>query len=158
MIVTIYLFDVPFTVKLPIPPSFQILHWGCPKSLFGFFFKILWNILNEIFGQPNTYKLNIHWKDWYWSSDTLATWCKEPTCWKRPWCWENLKAKREGGSRGWDGQMASATQWTWIWTNSGRQWKTGKPGILQPTGSQGVGHEWVTAHHHLHSKRRWETQ
>ena len=29
-------------------------------------------------------------KDWWWSwsSNTLATWCKEPTHWKRPWCWE----------------------------------------------------------------------
>ena len=37
---------------------------------------------------------NIHWKDWCWSwsSNTLATWCKEPTHWKRPWCWERLKA------------------------------------------------------------------
>ena len=47
--------------------------------------------------------LNIHWKDWCWSwsSNTLATCCKELTHWKRPWCWERLKAK-EGGSRGWD--------------------------------------------------------
>ena len=38
--------------------------------------------------------LNIHWKDWCWSwsSNTLATWCKELTHWKRPWCWERLKA------------------------------------------------------------------
>ena len=26
----------------------------------------------------------------------LATWCKEPTHWKRPQLWEKLKAKREG--------------------------------------------------------------
>ena len=33
--------------------------------------------------------LNIHWKDWCWSwnSNTLATWWKELTHWKRPWCW-----------------------------------------------------------------------
>ena len=38
--------------------------------------------------------LNIHWKDWCWSrsSNTLATWCAELTPWKRPWCWERLKA------------------------------------------------------------------
>ena len=30
--------------------------------------------------------LNIHWKDWCWSSNNLATWCKELTHWKRPWC------------------------------------------------------------------------
>ena len=56
--------------------------------------------------------------------NTLATWCKELTYWKRPWCWERLKAKGKGSSRGWDGWTASLTQWTWIWTNSGRQWKT----------------------------------
>ena len=43
--------------------------------------------------------LNIHWKDWCNSSNTLATWCEELAYWKRPWCWERLKAKGEGGSR-----------------------------------------------------------
>ena len=54
------------------------------------------------------------------SCNTLATWCKEPTLWKRPWCWETLKAGGEGGGRGWDGWMASPPQCTWVWTNSGR--------------------------------------
>ena len=80
---------------------------------------------------------------WSWSSNNLATWCKELTHWKRPWCWERLKAG-EGDDRGWDGWMASLTQWTWVWANSGRWWRTGKPGILQSMGSQRVGHEWVT--------------
>ena len=46
--------------------------------------------------------LNIHWKDWYWSwsSNTLVTWYKELTHWKRPWCWERLKAKGKGDGRG----------------------------------------------------------
>ena len=45
--------------------------------------------------------LNIHWKDWCWSwnSNTLATWCKELTHWKRPWCWKRLKAGGEGHDR-----------------------------------------------------------
>ena len=43
--------------------------------------------------------------------NTLATWCEELTHLKRPWCWERLKAG-EGGDRGWDGWMASPTQWT----------------------------------------------
>ena len=47
--------------------------------------------------------LNIHWKNWCWSSSTLATWCKEPTHWKRPQWGERLKVKGEGGGRGWDG-------------------------------------------------------
>ena len=60
-------------------------------------------------------------KDWCWrcNSNTLATWCEEMTHWKRPWWWERLKAKGEGGSRGWDGWTASRTQWTWVLVNSG---------------------------------------
>ena len=53
--------------------------------------------------------LNIHWKDWSWSSKTLATWCKEPTHWKRPWCRERLRAGGKEGDRGWDGWMTSST-------------------------------------------------
>ena len=54
--------------------------------------------------------LNTHWKDWCWSrnSNTLATWCKELTYLKRPWCWERLKVGGEGDNRGWDGWMASS--------------------------------------------------
>ena len=39
---------------------------------------------------------------------------------KTPWWWKKLKAGREGHDRGWDGWMASPTQWTWVWANSGR--------------------------------------
>ena len=77
------------------------------------------------------------------SRNTLATWPKELTHWKTPWCWERLKARREGADRGWDGWMASRTQWTWVWASSGRWWRTRKPGVLQSMGSQGVGHDWV---------------
>ena len=81
-----------------------------------------------------------HWKDWCWSwtSSPLATWREKQTLWKRPWCWERLGA-REGGGRGWDGWMASLTQWTWVWANSGRYWRTGNPGMLQSMGLQRVG-------------------
>ena len=90
--------------------------------------------------------LNIHWKDWCWSwnSNTLATWYEELTHWKRPWCWERLRAGGEGDDRGWDGWMASPTQWTWVWVDSGSWWRTGKPGVLWFMGSQRVGHDWVT--------------
>ena len=56
-----------------------------------------------------------------WKADSL----------QRPWCWKRLRAGREEGSREWDGWMASPTQWTWVWAKSGRQWRTGKPGVLQ---------------------------
>ena len=81
---------------------------------------------------------------WSWSSNTFATWSKEPILWKRPWCWERLKSGREGDDRGWGGWMASLIQWIWILANSGRQGRTGKAGVLQFTGSQRVGHDWVT--------------
>ena len=63
---------------------------------------------------------------------------------KRPWCWERLKAEGEKGNRGWDGWMASPTQWTWIWANSKRWWGTGKPGLLQSMGSQRAWQNLVT--------------
>ena len=40
-------------------------------------------------------------------------------------CWEGLGAGGEGDDRGWDGWMASLTQWTWVWVNSGSWWWTG---------------------------------
>ena len=90
-------------------------------------------------------EINPEYSDWCWSwsSNTLATWCKEQTHWKRPWCWERLRAG-EGGSRGWDGWTASLTQWTGVWADSGRQWRTGKPGVLQSKGLQRVRHDLPT--------------
>ena len=90
--------------------------------------------------------LNIHWKDWCWSwnSNTLVTWREELTHWKRSWCWERLKAGGEGDDRGWDGYMASPTQWAWVWVNSGNWWWTGRSGMLRFMGSQTVGYDWAT--------------
>ena len=76
--------------------------------------------------------------------NSLATWCEELTHLKRPWCWERLRAREEGGNRGWDGWMASPTQWTWVWVNSGSWWWTGRPGVLQFMGWQRVRHDWTT--------------
>ena len=94
--------------------------------------------------KPVNPKGNQHWKNWCLSANTLATWCKELTHWKRPWCWERLKAEGEGDDRGWDGCMASLTWWTWVWTSSRSWWWTGKPGVLQSMGLQRVGNNWVT--------------
>ena len=87
--------------------------------------------------------LGVHWRDWCWSwnSNTLATWCKELTHWKRPQCLEGLGAGGEGDDRGWDGWMASPTQWTWVWVNSGSWWWTGRPGVLQSMGLHTT--EWL---------------
>ena len=74
----------------------------------------------------------------------LTTWCEELTPWKRPWCWERLKAGEAGLDRGWDGWMASLTQWTWVWVGSRSWWWTWKSGVLQSKGLQRVRHVWAT--------------
>ena len=63
---------------------------------------------------------------------------------EKTWCWERLKAGGEGDDRGWDGWMASLTQWTWVWVNSGSWWWTGRPGVLQSMGLQRVRHDRAT--------------
>ena len=50
--------------------------------------------------------------------------------------------RRRGRQR--DGWMASLTQWTWVWVNSGSWWWTGRPDVLQSMGSQRVGRDWAT--------------
>ena len=65
------------------------------------------------------------------------------THWKRPWCWEGLGGRRRY-DRGWDGWLASPTQWTWVWVNSGSWWWTGRPDVLWFMESQRVRHSWAT--------------
>ena len=55
-----------------------------------------------------------------------------------------IGAGGKGDDRGWDGWMASPTQWSWVWVTSGSSWWTGRPGVLQSTGLQKVGHNWAT--------------
>ena len=78
--------------------------------------------------------------DCIWNSSTLATWWEELTHWKRPWCWEGMRAGGEGDDRGWDGWMASPTQWPWVWVNSGSWWWIWRPSVLRFMGSK----EWDT--------------
>ena len=106
--------------------------------------SLIWNSLWRT--SIREYFCVLHWKDWgwSWSSNTLATLCKELIHWKRPWCWKRLKAEGEGDNRGWDGWMASLTQRTWVWANSRRWWRKGKTGVLQSMGSQRQGHDLVT--------------
>ena len=76
------------------------------------------------------------------SSEALATWWEELTHSKRTWCWKRLRTE--------EGWIASLTQWTWVWAHSRRQWRTGKPGMLQSIGSQWVGNDWVTKQQQQH--------
>ena len=51
--------------------------------------------------------------------------------------------QEEKGMTGWDGWMASPTQWTWVWASSRRWWRTETPGLLQSMGLQRVRHDWA---------------
>ena len=78
--------------------------------------------------------------------ETRILWLSDGKNWllKRCWFWEELKAGPEGGDRGWDGWMASPTQWTWVWVNSWSWWWTWRPGMLQSIVSKRLGHSWAT--------------
>ena len=93
--------------------------------------------------KPQSWNFSSNWS-WSWSSNTLVTWYEELNHWKRPWWWGRLKAVGKRDGRGWDGWMASVTQWTWVWANSGRWWRTRKSGMLQSMGSQRFEHDWAT--------------
>ena len=92
--------------------------------------------------------------DWSWvffgrndaKAETPILWPPHAKSWLigKDWCWEGLGAGGEGDDRGWDGWMASLTQWTWVWVNFRSWWWTGRPGMLRFMGSQRVGHDWAT--------------
>ena len=96
------------------------------------------SILKEISSEDSLKGLMLKQKHQYFGH---LMW--ELTHWKRLWCLERLKVGGEGSDRGWDGWMASPTQWTWVWTNSRTKWRTGRPSMLQYMGSQRVRHERV---------------
>ena len=70
----------------------------------------------------------------------------------KDWCWKRSKAGGEGDNRGRDGWMASPTWWTWAWANSGRWWRTGRPGVLLSKGVQRVRHDWAISSNNKTSK------
>ena len=119
----------------------MLLNCGVGEDL-----RVLWTFRRSNQSILRKSVLNINWKDWCWSWNchTLATWCKEETHLKRPWCWERLKVGGEGDGRGWDGWMVSPTQWIWVWINSRSWWWTGRPSVLWSMGLQRVRHDWVT--------------
>ena len=96
------------------------------------------SILKEIIPEYSLERFMFKLKLWYfdhlmWRADSL----------ENTWCWESLKAGGEEHDRGWDIWMASLTQWTQVWQNSGRWWRIGKLGMLQSTGLQRVRHVLV---------------
>ena len=63
--------------------------------------RVPWTARRSNQSMPKKISPNIHWKDWCWrwNSNAVVTWCEELTHWKRPWCWERLKAGGEGNDR-----------------------------------------------------------
>ena len=115
--------------------------WCCRRLL-----RVLWtarrsnqSILKEVSPGCSLEGLMLKLKLQYFGH---LTWIS--THWKRLWCWKRLRAGGKGDDRGWDGWMASPTQWTWVWVDSGSWWWTGRPGVLWFMGAQRVGHDWAT--------------
>ena len=67
---------------------------------------------------------------------------KNRLIWKDPDAGKDWR-QEEKGMRGWDGWMASLTQWTWVWVKSRSWWWTGKPVVLQSMGLKRVRHDWA---------------
>ena len=78
---------------------------------------------------------------YFWPPD-VKSWL----IWKDPDAGKDLRARGEGDNRGWDSWMASLTQWTWVWVDSGSWWWTRQPGMLRFMALQRVGHDWATEH------------
>ena len=111
-------------------------NWHFQTEVWRRLLRIPWSILKEINPEYSLEGLMLKLKLQYfghlmWRADSL-----EKTL---------ILGKIEGRRRrGWDGWVASLTQWTWVWASSWSWWWTGKPGVLQSMGSQRVGQDWVT--------------
>ena len=104
------------------------------------------SVLSFIYS-PTLKSIHDYWKNHSLEAETLVLWpldAKSWLIWKDPDAKKDLRAGGEGDDKGWDGWVASLTQWTWVWVNSGSQWWTGSPGVLQFMGSQGAGLDWAT--------------
>ena len=110
--------DLPKKAECPTIDTFELWCWRRLLRVPWIARRSNQSILKEINPKYSlerlTLKLKLHYSDHLmWRSRLTG---------KRPWCWERLRAGGEGDDRGWDGWMASQTQWTWVWVDSGSWW------------------------------------
>ena len=88
--------------------------------------------------------LGVHRKDWCWNWNSYFDHLMQRAdLFGKTLMLGKVEGRRRRGRREWDGWMASPTQWTWVWVNSGSWWWTERPGMLWFMGPQRVGHDWV---------------
>ena len=97
------------------------------------FFFHYFSLFSKFFSMPVYYFSQNHIIKIYFKHTHVKNWMETHQKYT-PWCWERLKVGGQGDNRGWDGWMASPTQWTWVWVISGSWWWTGRPGVLQSLG------------------------
>ena len=95
-----------------------------------------WLQIDQASPSESRWVLDVHWKHWYWrwNSNKLDIWWIELTHLKRPWCWEKLKAGKEGDNTGWDGRMVPPTQRILDTLNSETTYWIWKPGKFSTWG------------------------
>ena len=99
-------------------------------------------------------------------AETPILWPPDVKCWliwKDPDAGKDWGQEEKGKTEDEIGWMASPTQWTWVWVNSGSWWWTWRPGVLWSMGSQRVRHDWATELnsvkyiHYMHCKPAYLT-
>ena len=98
-----------FNMIYPVVVCFNLSHLSLSKIFYSknsCLYSGNFSLINLLYTEYSILSVLSSW-------NTLATWCEELTHLKRLWCWERLRAGGEGDDRGWDGSMASPTQWTW---------------------------------------------
>ena len=119
----------------------------------GFFWTVVLEILESPVDCKEIKSVNPKGNQWIFTgrtdaeAETPILWpldAKNWLIWKAPDAGKDWRQEEKGYNRGWDGWMASPTQWTWVLASSGSWWWTGKPGVLHSLGSQRIIHDWVT--------------
>ena len=105
--------------------------------------RVLWTTRRSNQSILKKSTLSIHWTDWCWSWSSNILMGRADSLEKNLMLGKTEDTRRRD-DRGWDGWMASQTYWTWVWANSGRWWRTGKPAVVQSMGFQRVRHDWAT--------------